>query len=661
MATKNLGQVSAIHIGTSAPTNKNLIWRDLSASPNLWKIWNSQTNLWETVPSEIAQSITANLIFDNETAIQNILGYKNNDTVIDKATDIVYRFSSISVATPVTNLIIKPTNIVSGAGRWIKSFSFIEEAPIDGVQYVRQDGGWVTLDADDIDDTATTNKFVTATEKSYIVAATAHIDGVDEAKHGANQIVNADALPNLGLAAGQKQSDINAAIPAPGGGSYTYAQLLALKTAGSLTRGIQYELNDYYTKHLIPNSSPAEINTGTLEPLLLTAISNNEFHVEAKSTIYPSDIIHYRFDDDSCEDGTRDVENKKWTGGTARPGLINYRKSTTNNLEVHNDWRNYKVRRWDITVPDWVSGGDYTKRQLVKYNYGHYIATTTHTGVIETPKNDSVNWMSYGDVINGHILTYTPNILTAILPYIPVGLTVGEYYDYKIFGDYDFSSGDYKDITISRFDYDEFLDYFGFAELENNLIVKGSNIVIGKNSTGNTVSGENSKIDSFFCFNDMNVKESTIKSKFINNHARSFFFGNNITVELCIGNIFGKQCIGNTINGYYFLVNTGDIETFSGNIIGSSWQNNDVCDIFTGNIIGGNNCNTHYKERFVNNIVLGGFNDNEILAPVSDTDFTAATHVYGNYNCTIFKNAAGVARLSYYDANDQLIITDITA
>ena len=36
MATKNLGQVSAIHIGTSAPTNKNLIWRDLSVS-NLWK------------------------------------------------------------------------------------------------------------------------------------------------------------------------------------------------------------------------------------------------------------------------------------------------------------------------------------------------------------------------------------------------------------------------------------------------------------------------------------------------------------------------------------------------------------------------------------------------------------------------------------------------
>lgn len=185
MSVKNLGQVSAIHIGTSAPTNKNLIWRDLSVSPNLWKIWNSQTSLWETVPSEIAQSITANLVFDNVAAIQNILGYKNNDTVIDKSTDIVYRFSSISVATPVTNLIIKPTNIVSGAGRWIKSFSIIEEAPIDGVKYVRQDGGWVTLDADDIDDTSTDNKFLTSTEKTDLLQ---HIDEEDEEKHFAGQI-----------------------------------------------------------------------------------------------------------------------------------------------------------------------------------------------------------------------------------------------------------------------------------------------------------------------------------------------------------------------------------------------------------------------------------------------------------------------------------------
>ena len=41
---------------------------------------------------------------------------------------------------------------------------------------------------------------------------TDHINGADEEKHGANQIVNAAALPNLSLPANSKQSEINEAI-----------------------------------------------------------------------------------------------------------------------------------------------------------------------------------------------------------------------------------------------------------------------------------------------------------------------------------------------------------------------------------------------------------------------------------------------------------------
>jgi hypothetical protein len=60
MATRNLGQVSAIHIGASAPSNKNLIWRDISQNPNLWKIWNTLDNNWDVVPSQaVVNSFTA--------------------------------------------------------------------------------------------------------------------------------------------------------------------------------------------------------------------------------------------------------------------------------------------------------------------------------------------------------------------------------------------------------------------------------------------------------------------------------------------------------------------------------------------------------------------------------------------------------------------------
>lgn len=53
---------------------------------------------------------------------------------------------------------------------------------------------------------------LTPEQAADLAAATEHIDGVDEEKHVANQIINAAALPNLGLDAGAKQSVINALI-----------------------------------------------------------------------------------------------------------------------------------------------------------------------------------------------------------------------------------------------------------------------------------------------------------------------------------------------------------------------------------------------------------------------------------------------------------------
>lgn len=40
---------------------------------------------------------------------------------------------------------------------------------------------------------------------------------------------------------------------------------------------------------------------------------------------------------------------------------------------------------------------------------------------------------------------------------------------------------------------------------------------------------------------------------------------------------------------------------------------------------------------------------------------TGATHVYGAYNTRLFKNFNGTVRLSYFNASDQLVVTDPTA
>ena len=107
--------------------------------------------------------------------------------------------------------------------------------------------------------------------------------------------------------------DINLVIKSNGGNgstsiiSDTYENIKLLVDSNSLVPESTYIITDYQTKHLIPNSDPQEINSGTLEPLTLIAATTNTFYVEAKSSLHPTDIIHYRFDDDSCEDGTRNV------------------------------------------------------------------------------------------------------------------------------------------------------------------------------------------------------------------------------------------------------------------------------------------------------------------------------------------------------------------
>ena len=53
----------------------------------------------------------------------------------------------------------------------------------------------------------------------------------------------------------------------------TYYDLLVLKTNNNLKIGQSYKITDYQTIHNITNTSPVEVNTGPIEPLIVTAIS----------------------------------------------------------------------------------------------------------------------------------------------------------------------------------------------------------------------------------------------------------------------------------------------------------------------------------------------------------------------------------------------------
>jgi hypothetical protein len=137
---------------------------------------------------------------------------------------------------------------------------------------------------------------------------------------------------------------------------------------------------------------------------------------------------------------------------------------------------------------------------------------------------------------------------------------------------------------------------------------------------------------------------NVIGTGFESNRTGVSFFGNTI------GNDFVHNTIGNYF-GQFFL---------AGNTWGDNIYDNKFGDHTYGNDVLSNFNNNNIFNNFIGNTVGDDFQYNIIDAEVNGYDFTSnpATHVYSTYNCTIFTNSVTNLRLSYYDALDNLIITD---
>ena len=423
----------------------------------------------------------------------------------------------------------------------------------------------------------------------------------------------------------------------PGGGGdvliipKTYAELSALKSTNALVSGQKYLLTDYATKHVIPYSDPVEINTGSLEPLILTAANDHEFHAEVISTVHASDIIHYRFDDDSCEDGTRNSETKKWDGGTLRHGWITYRKSTSNLLSTYFDWRNYKVRRWKLDCQAWVSEGSYSNKDLAKDSNGNiYVSKTNHAALTVSPSSDAVNWQLAVDLSlqdEGLFLSWTPEVSNfnigdaksdnLIISNAVKGTDYDDYYTFCINSERYNGSGVITDnsngslvgegffnIEIGDLQFDYIVMTLGLEAYHNNIFFMLDDVESGLFYRNNKI-GSN-------CFNNTignSFQYNTIGNDFSNNIIGNSFLYNTI------GNYFQSNTIGND-----FQVNTiGDY--FSNNTIGNSFYSNSIGNEFYYNTLGdyfhyntiGNNFNANsIGNSFGNNTIGNDFSNNSI-------------------------------------------------
>ena len=402
----------------------------------------------------------------------------------------------------------------------------------------------------------------------------------------------------------------------------TYAELSALKSTNALVSGQKYLLTDYATKHVIPYSDPVEINTGSLEPLILTAANDHEFHAEVISTVHASDIIHYRFDDDSCEDGTRNSETKKWDGGTLRHGWITYRKSTSNLLSTYFDWRNYKVRRWKLDCQAWVSEGSYSNKDLAKDSNGNiYVSKTNHAALTVSPSSDAVNWQLAVDLSlqdEGLFLSWTPEVSNfnigdaksdnLIISNAVKGTDYDDYYTFCINSERYNGSGVITDNSNGSFVGEGFFN-IEIGDLQFDYIV----MALGREAYHNNI---------FFMLDDgeseISYRNNKIGSNCVNNTIGDYFSNNKIANNFSnntIGDYFQSNTIGNdfsnnTIGDYFSNNSIGDY--FQYNKIANDFSNNTIANYFYSNTIANNFYSNTIGNDFSDNTIANDFSDNTI-------------------------------------------------
>lgn len=635
-------QVKALYIA-----NENIpIVDGLALNPEEIPLW-----LWQGTEIDVPSNSGATVFVPSIAALRQITGYKIGDTV-SVVQGFTYKYMNVGAFQNGVDQYPFDQTVQDG-NCWTYRWSFNDLSLPNKISYSNLK---YIIDGDDYDGAS-----VMLDYQEGLILLNASSSVTINGQEFVNQ-------PNCIIYRNSQGVLVQEAL---GGGetliSKTYSELAALVASNELVAGQQYLLTDYRTKHVIPNSSPVEINTGNLEPLILTAVNANSFHVEVKSTIFPSDIIHYRFDDDSCEDGTRDSVNKKWVGGTARTGYIQRRKSTTNNLDAPVDWRNYKVRRWKVDAVIW-SNMPYNKNYIAKGSDGNIykcIKTTNATGV--DPSLDRNNWQmlldtSYQDDFS-IFYSYTPipsdfnvcaiNSSNLIINNNTIGVDYDDYYMFCIITEPNNSSGiileningstignGFRNFYIGDFDY-EYEDYNWYGNLFNNiffLIPDGSREYYNESN----VLGKNCNLNTFI--------KNTYSCMFSDE-----FYGNIcFRIESCK---IGISSFGNIISDNLYGT---EISAINRTLIGNNCQSN-IFGVINDSNIGSSLIFNTLNNCYINDVIIY-----DALRYCSGDSIDITEKIFSNqllYSLTyklLIMGALGV-RLAYYDNNDQLVITDVTA
>jgi hypothetical protein len=448
--------------------------------------------------------------------------------------------------------------------------------------------------------------------------------------------------------------------------SLTYSQLSTLVSGNTLVPGQKYLINDYQTVHLIPNTAPiqpvaysvvsiesvaikpgsvtvasGDINTGPIEPLLVTASSTNTLEPIAYSTLFPQDIIYYNIESD-----------QNIVSGSTK-GYIYRRIDTIKNNDIGFDYRNVKFRRWqiDVTTSDLTGSGNTYSQGAVVLQTGTNDIYLKLDNTPSVPFTTEASWMLF-PWSNLQYVSLTSDNYSVNNYTIPVS---ANYMDYTMFSTEPTTNG-------VQCNYDSIYGNKIKGIYDGSDIISNSNTVFfGRNFDSNNIEdyfSNNTIGDSFY----NNTIGYNFNSKIIGNNFYSNTIGNGFDRKIeidTIGNNFYSNTIGdnfnaNVIRNYFNSNIIGD--DFNDNVIGDYFNYNIIGDDFDDNVIGNYfNYNT-IEDDFYSNTIGDNFQANNIEPNFGGMDFTSSTYVYQSYQKYLFTNSANEQYLRYYDSGNTLQI-----
>jgi len=394
----------------------------------------------------------------------------------------------------------------------------------------------------------------------------------------------------------------------------TYAELAALISGSDLIQGRQYLITDYQTVHTIPGT--ADTNTGSLDPLIVTATYNNQLSPIAQSTTYPQDIVYY-----SHSNADTNVVNG------ATKGFIYRRIDTDNNIDVPFDYKAVKFRRWKLDVSAaWDIGTTYNATAVVLGADGNVYLSMKAGNTGNDPTTDLYWWYKFPFTNAEYCALSSASITSPSSHTVPV-------------------SALYQDVTLfSTIPSNVKITYMGYTVTNKNIsyfnmrILTAHNVVINShgNATGTFKSISKSIIDGYqFTLNYVDtIVDSQIYSPTFTSNLLTIIDNCSITgqIEGCILKTMDRCTVLASASLTFVNVNPSALSAF-------------VYNTFYGRISGLTMLYTT-GVSFRNNNFYG------LDSVLSSTDFTTATLVLGNYTKDIIRRSDGTARIRYVDGSD---------